>query len=129
MASLNEVKAFLKNSLTVEMTDSGGMSTTIGLPSGRSQVVYFDFLEDALNGAVILTSPFATLSDISPKAALETVEEMEIAFGVKLFNGFFVLSHLMPVADLDESEIISGVSFIAANAEMLESNLGLADRF
>ena len=126
MATMQEVKDFIKSNMKVEMLDSGGMQTLFTFDDGRSQVIFFYFVEEM--GRMLISSPFASLSDVSPKQALEAAAGSTF-MGVRLIGEYLAVHHAVPVADLDPSEVSSGVAMVAAAADILEEKLVGSDNF
>jgi len=126
MASMAEVKAFIKSNFEVEAMDSGGLTSSFTFGDGRSQVIFFNFVDE--EDYLIISSPFAKLSDVSPKQALEAAAKTTF-LGIKLVGSFLAVSHVVPVADLDPSEVAEGVAMVAAAGDVLEERLVGSDNF
>jgi len=83
---------------------------------GRSQLVFLKVIDDF----IVLTSAFAEKDAISAHKALD----MAMIFGVTDMGSHYGLRHVLFLEDLDESEVVSGISWLAARADILESQIG-----
>lgn len=85
----------------------------------RGQDVHFEVSESF----VLITSPFSHAGQISTDVALKMVGE-NTALGMRKVGDFFALAHLVPIEDLDASELIVGIHLIGEAADELEGMLG-----
>lgn len=123
MASQSEVQNYIKNNINSELIDDGLLKIIYDLGEGRSQLVYAFISDVSLN----ISSPFAKAEDVTPKQALKAVDG--ISFGIGMLEDWYVVRHVVPIADLDESEIITGLEVVAQIADDLEDSLVGGDAF
>lgn len=86
------------------------------LEGGRSQVIFVTSIEDLL----LVSSPFAL--NIAADLAFRLAEET--FFGIRKMGDAYVVQHVIPMSDLDASEIDFGFKSVAIQADRLESMLG-----
>jgi hypothetical protein len=68
-----------------------------------------------------VSSPFAKTEDVTPKQALKAIENS--AFGIGTLGDWYVVRHVVPLPDLDESEIIVGLEVVAGIADEVEEEI------
>ena len=122
MATQAEAINFLKSNFKLEQVSEDFFKILIEFNGNRSQLLYCGVYEFAM----VISSPFATEDDLSPKQALNAVAES--LFGVKLIGGHYQLSALLFMEDLDASEINKGLFTLAKEADDLEKSLVGGDR-
>ncbi len=118
MASKIEVMNFLNQKYHFDQLTDNLVKFVFDLDSGRSQVVFAYVDEDFL----VISSPFASEDAITPNLAFKLAEDS--LFGVKKIGGMFQVVHVVPTADIDESEIVMGLGLIARAADNLEASVG-----
>jgi hypothetical protein len=123
MATQKEVKSYIEKNLNADLIEEDIFKIVYDLGNDRSQVVFALVNETTLN----IASPFAKSEDITPKQALKAVED--INFGIGTLADWYVLRHVVPLDDLDESEIITGLEVVAQIADELEDSLVGGDSF
>lgn len=91
---------------------------------GRDQGVFIRIWnsDNDLYDAMIVDSIFASQEDITPKKALELAEGYQ--HGIAMRGEAFVVRDSVPIADVDESEVMSAIQSVALIADILESELG-----
>lgn len=87
----------------------------------RSQVVFVEVND----GFLLIRSPFANIDDVSPKRALDANSNTQL--GLQLKFGVYYITHMVPLDDLDKSELDVGLGAVAAVADICESALSKGD--
>jgi hypothetical protein len=100
------------NLVTLEFKFADGRAQTVYIPTGLDQ------------GYLAVSSPFAM--NISADLALQAANDG--MFGVRKVGDLFALWHVIPLADLDASEIDFGIKAVAIAADTLEEKFG-SDQF
>ena len=122
MATQNEVLNFIKSNYETEVLSGGDLKLLFDLGEGRSQLAFVDVTE--LNAQ--FSSPFATVDDVTAKQALEANAEYSV--GMQLIGNWYVIKHVVPLADLDASEVSTAFELVANIADMLEKKLVGGDK-
>jgi hypothetical protein len=117
MATQAEVKNYITKNMSAELVDGDLYKIVYDLGNDRSQLVYAAVRETVMN----VSSPFAKTEDVTPKQAIKAVEDF--TFGIGTLGDWYVVRHVVPLADLDESEIIVGLEIVAGVADELEEEL------
>jgi hypothetical protein len=91
------------------------------IEDSRSQQV-FVWVDETF---ALLQSPFSQEDAITADEALEAAGHCN--FGVRRFAGCFVLSHLILLKDLDESELVDGMLSLIVMADEIEESLSDTD--
>jgi hypothetical protein len=132
MASVEEVMTWLKANYEHINTDLPGSvgemaqncSIELLLPNGRRQWV----LVAVSIFRIDVNSPFAERTAISAEDALSLASSQAFGFREHPMFGIlpphYVLVQLLPMADVDSSEIIFAIEELAKAADALESKLG-----
>ena len=122
MATQNEVLNFIKSNYETEVLSGGDLKLVFDLGGGRSQLAFVDVTESNAQ----FSSPFATVDDVTPKQALEANAEYSV--GMQLIGNWYVIKHVVPLADLDASEVSAAFDLVANIADMLETKLVGGDK-
>ena len=122
MATQNEVLNFIKSNYEAEVLSGGDLKLVFDLGGGRSQLAFVDVTESNAQ----FSSPFATVDDVTPKQALEANAEYSV--GMQLIGNWYVIKHVVPLADLDASEVSAAFDLVANIADMLETKLVGSDK-
>ena len=117
MATQKEVKSYIEKNLNSASLGDDMFKIVYDLGNDRSQVVFVQVASKSL----YIASPFASSEDVTPKQALKAIEEY--SFGIGTFADWYVVRHVVPLADLDESEIIHGLEVVAMIADEVEDSL------
>jgi hypothetical protein len=117
MATQKEVKSYIEKNLNADALEDDIFKIVYDLGNERSQVVFVQVASESLN----IASPFAKSEDVTPKQAFKAIENY--AFGIGTLGDWYVVRHVVPLADLDESEIIHGFEIVAMIADELEDSL------
>ncbi len=120
MASQSETIDFITSNFQAESLGDNEFSVVKAWNDGRSQLVFATVGTEILQVA----SPFAKLSDISAEQALNANDS---AFGVGKVLDWFAVKHVVPMADVDASELALAFSIVSEIADELEKKLGLGD--
>ena len=120
MATLNEAMAHIRANYVYEETDSA-LKLEFTTDDNRSQVVWAGGTEDLL----FVFSPFAV--GTKPEIVLSLTEDTFFGIG-RISGGVYVVRHVVPLADVDASEIDLALKLVAVEADTLESQIG-GDRF
>jgi hypothetical protein len=123
MATKAEVRNFIKSNFRVEETDDiDFLKIVVDLDGGRSQLTFCSIGEKGL----VINSVFATKDDLTAAQALKMGEDHVL--GIKALPDYYVVSNFVPIADIDASEINTGILFCAIQADNMEQEVG-GDRF
>lgn len=117
MATQAEVKSYLTKNMSAELIDGDMYKILFDLGDDRTQLVFAAVRESVMS----VSSPFAKTEDVTPKQAIKAIEDF--AFGIGTHGDWYVVRHVVPLADLDESEIILGLEVVAGVADELEEEL------
>jgi hypothetical protein len=117
MATMAEVEGFLTKKFNLKKEDEKKYYGRWPMPNNRSQLVLIDIYDDKL----VLSSPFAEVSALPWPAAMKAADEF--VFGVVVLgSGHYCLRHVIPLADIDESEVEWGLDVMSWCADHLEKN-------
>lgn len=67
------------------------------------------------------SSAFATIDDVTPKQALEANASWQV--GMQLDGSHYVIRNVLPIADMDASEVKAAFNMVAEPADELEKLL------
>lgn len=123
MASQSEVLSFIKNNYPSENVNENMVKVVISWNDGRSQLVFAHVLPDAT--AMEVASPFGTMDAMSAEQAINANDSM---FGVGVVGDWYALKHVVPIADIDQSEMDVAFKLLAETADELEKKLGFGDK-
>lgn len=128
MATIDEMRAYLKEKYHAAEYDNGGMATKVEFDDGRSQNVYFTFPsgDDERPDHLLVAAPFAKVGSISEEDAIE-VTSLQTLGGLQRLNGFYFIANTLFLEDVDESEIYNTIFAIASVADIYEQTFGLGD--
>ena len=121
MATKDEALQYLRSKFPGTESKPEFFSIELDLDEGRSHKVFVGMVD----AFVIMKAPFAVVQNVNAMRALEASN----IFGVSLVGDAFCLTHLLPLADLDESEILVGIGLLCNVADKLEASLMGGDRF
>jgi hypothetical protein len=116
MATINEVISHIKSSYSTEDLGNGGFKMQFNIDSTRTQLIFVH----STDAMLLIASPFA--HNISSDLAFQVAETS--IFGVKKLDDLYVLHHVIPIADIDASEIEFGLKVLALQADELDSKFG-----
>jgi hypothetical protein len=123
MATKAEVRNYIKSNFRYEDTDDiDFMKLLVELDDDRSQLTFVSILDKAL----MISSMFATKDDITPAQAMNLGQSQIL--GIKQIDNFYAVVNYVPTADIDASEINTGILFCAIQADNMEQEVG-GDRF
>jgi len=123
MATKAEVRNYIKSNFRYEDTDDiDFMKLLVELDDDRSQLTFVSILDKAL----MISSMFATKDDITPAQAMNLGQSQIL--GIKQMDNFYAVVNYVPTADIDASEINTGILFCAIQADNMEQEVG-GDRF
>lgn len=123
MATIAEIKKFLENTYSYEVLESGTYKIIMDGDGGRSQLVFVEVNDTWLN----VLSPFAEMDDVTPKQAL--LANSEYILGMQTLGDTYCVKYVALIADLDESEVVTGIEYAAGIADQLERELVGGDKF
>jgi hypothetical protein len=113
MATREEATEYLRSIPRMTEGDDGLFIYHVDLAEdGRSQLVLLRVLDDF----IVLSSPFAAKDDITAREAVD----LAMVFGVTDMDDHYGLRHVIFIEDLDESEIVNGISLLGVRADALE---------
>jgi len=116
MATLQEVIQHIKSNYVADVTDSGQLKLEFNVGGDRTQLIFVHSAESM----ILIASPFANniSSDLAFQAASDSL------FGVKKMGDVFLLHHVIPINDIDASEIEFGLKMLAIQADDVERKFG-----
>jgi len=120
MASQSETFNFITSNFQCEKLSENLLKVVISWNDGRSQLVFATVKADVMQ----IASPFAKTSAITAEQALNV---NNTAFGIGIVAEWFALQHVVPLPDLDASEIDIAFNTVGELADELEKSLGLGD--
>jgi hypothetical protein len=124
MATWNEVSTFLQG---LGMKEDGSLwSGFYKWDDGRSQTIIaakVDLEGDALD-ALMVASPFAEVGNITAEQALDSA----VAYGVRKLGDFYCLTDTVPIADLDDNEVLITFEMLARLADHIEQKHSTHDK-
>lgn len=118
MATKIEVMNFLNQKYNFEHVSENLVKFVFEVNDGRTQLV-FAWVSDDL---MVISSPFAAEDAITPNLAFKLGEDT--LFGIRKTAGMYQVTHVVPMGDIDESEIELGLGLVANAADSLESAVG-----
>ena len=118
MATKVETLSYLTQNYRAEETGDEVLKFVFEIDESRTQLLFAAVINDLL----IMDSPFASTEDINANIAFKLAEESVL--GVKRVGDVYTIRHVIPIADIDESEIDLGLHLTAQTADQLESEVG-----
>ena len=123
MATQAEVMKYIEANFKFEDVGNGLLKLLFDLGNSRAQLVFASVNETTIQ----YFSPFALISDVSAKAALEA--NSEYSLGMQILGDSYMVKHLALIEDLDASEVNQGFNLVCSIADELEDKLVGGDRF
>jgi hypothetical protein len=121
LATWAEVRSYIASKYIIA-NDSGNLLTiNFQTEGGRSQVVFVSGDDDL----IMFKSPFAKEGQVQPGKVIQ----MATVFGVVQVGDMYCVTHVQLTQTLDTPEIDVPLNLMAANADEIEKNLGLANNF
>jgi hypothetical protein len=120
MATQQEAIQFILENFPSEKIGDTLIKIIMSWDDGRSQLVFAEVKEDVM----AVSSPFAESSAISAQQAINANGTI---FGVGMAGDWFALKHVVPLTDVDASEMGVAFSTLAEHADEIEKKLGLGD--
>ena len=120
MAAQKEAIEFILENFPSEKIDDTLIKIVKSWDDGRSQLVFAEVKEEV----IAVSSPFAESSAISAQQAINANATI---FGVGMVGDWFALRHVVPLDDVDSSEMKVAFDLLAELADELEMKLGLGD--
>jgi hypothetical protein len=118
MATKIEVMNFLNQKYDFDHVSDNMVKFVFNVDGGRTQLVFAWVNDDFM----VISSPFASEDAITPNLAFKLAEDS--LFGIKKIAGMYQVTHVVPMGDVDESEIAIGLALVANAADGLESSVG-----
>jgi len=122
LATKKEVIKYITKNFSCEQMEDSFYKLVFDIDGDRSQLVFALVTDSAL----VVGSPFALTKELTAKQALDACQEYDLGIGI--VGDYYMLKHLMPIDDLDESEIMLGFQLVAVFADELEEKLVGGDR-
>ena len=116
MATMAELEGFLTKKFKLRKSGEGRYDGTWFMHSNRSQMVILDIYD----GKLVVSSPFAKVSELPLPAAMKAA--VRFVFGVVVYEDHYCLRHVIPLADIDESEVEWALNVISACADQIEQD-------
>lgn len=116
MATREEVELIASKLCETTQIDDSSTVAKFLLPSGRSQNVVLTFSGEIL----AITSPFATIGQISHEEAISTAE----IFGVVEIGEFFGIRTITFLENLSEEDFLQQLVLVGTVADKMEQALG-----
>ena len=122
MATQSELIAFIESNYDCTFDGDSAKLVWSWTNDDRTQLVFVQVTD----GYMRCTSPFARLDDVTPKQALEANASWQV--GMQLQGDYYVIKNVLPIADMDASEVKAAFSMVAEPADELEKLLIGGDR-
>ncbi len=122
MATQSELISFIESKYNCTFDGDSAKLVWSWTSDDRTQLVWVQVTD----GFMRCTSPFARLDDVTPKQALEANASWQV--GMQLQGDFYVIQNVLPIADMDASEVQAAFSMVAGPADELEKLLVGGDR-
>ena len=116
MATIAELEGFLTKKFDLRKSGEGRYDGTWLTLNNRSQMV----LLDVYDGKLVVSSPFAKVSELPLPAAMKAA--VKFVFGVVVYEDHYCLRHVIPLADIDESEVEWALNVISVCADQIEQD-------
>lgn len=116
MATMAELEGFLTKKFELRKSGEGRYDGTWLTLNNRSQMVLLDVFDEKL----VVSSPFAKVSELPLPAAMKAA--VEYVFGVVVYEDHYCLRHVIPLADIDESEVEWALNVISVCADQIEQD-------
>ena len=121
MATKAETLSHIKSTYETQEISESLLKMTMVDNDGRSQLVFIS-VDDF---KILVQSPFAKTSQITDSQAFDISSDS--ALGVGKLNDLYVVKHIVLIADLDPSEVTTGIELPMLVADGFEKELGLGD--
>ncbi|SCX03382.1 hypothetical protein [Candidatus Aquiluna sp. UB-MaderosW2red] len=122
MATRMEVLNFVSRHYKFEQKSETLYEFEFDIEGGRRHRLWVSITDEL----IMIAGPFARESDLTPGIALKLAEGTIL--GLSTLAGFYALIHVVPIADVDESEIAFGLRLAANAADEIERSIG-GDQF
>jgi hypothetical protein len=122
LATKAELISFLEENYVLEELEEDLYSGVFTVGGDRSQIVFLDLDSDKIT----ISSPFAEEGSISAKTALILAKDYPI--GIRIGYGHYTVVYLLPIQDLDTSEIEAGLGYVANYADQIEQAISDEDK-
>jgi hypothetical protein len=122
MATKLETLKYINDNYNSEPIGDNALKFVFEINGGRTQLVFAAVFDDVL----LIDSPFATVDDVNANIAFKLAEESIL--GIRRVGDHYSVRHVVPLADVDGSEIDLGLQLAAEAADQLESEVG-GDKF
>jgi hypothetical protein len=118
MATVTEALDYIKSHYNTSLTSetSGVLSFKFEFSDGRSQMLFVAGQSES--AFLSLFTPFAMVAEQEANVVLEKMENYP--FGVKMMGDLYGLAHVLPVKDLDLSEIEWSIQLLASSGDVAE---------
>ena len=123
MATKQQAIDFMNSKYKAENLGDDIFKLEFTLNEDRTQVILIEFNDSWM----IMGSAFATSEDLTPKQALEAAGEW--ICGIQMVENTYVVRNVLPIADLDESELQSGMELVLNIADTLEQKFTNKDTY
>jgi len=128
MATWREFENYLSSSYKFEKLSSNCIKMGFRFDDGRTQLIFMEglALDDQENAVVAFSSPFARVDQLTPQQLVNCMADNGF-LGVVMDSDMYMLRHVVPLANLDASEIEWPLRFVTEMADEIEKSLGLGD--
>jgi len=116
MATIAELEGFLTKEFDLRKSGEGRYDGVWLTLNNRSQMVLLNVFDKKL----VVSSPFAKVSELPLPAAMKAAARF--VFGVVVYEDHYCLRHVIPLADIDESEVEWALNVISACADQIEQD-------
>ena len=120
MATQKEAIQFILDNFPSEKISDSLVKIVKSWDDGRSQLIFADVREEVIS----VLSPFAESSAIS---AQQAINANDTVFGVGMAGDWFALKHVVPLENVDASEMAVAFNLLSELADDIEKKLGLGD--
>jgi hypothetical protein len=123
MTSAEDAMSFIKSKFAFQQVSDEQIEVVLDTGEGRTQSVFCYTTKDL----IVFESPFALVTEVSSEDVLKFAQEYPV--GVNLSGPLFIVRHIIPLIDSNESEILTAFTFVSTAGDDLEKDLSRQDRF
>lgn len=123
MATKQQAIDFLNSKYKTQDLGDDVFKLEFNINSGRTQVVLIEINDNWM----IMGSAFGTTEDLTPKQALEAAGEW--ICGIQMVGDTYTVRNVLPIEDLDESELQNGMQLVLEIADNLEQKYTNRDTY
>lgn len=123
MPSAEDVLSFIKSKFAFQQVTDEQIEVVLDVGEGRTQSVFCYTTKDL----IVFESPFALITEASSEDVLRFAQQYPV--GVNLSGPLFIVRHIIPLIDSNDSEILTAFTLVSTAGDDLEKDLSGSDRF